>query len=325
VILNKEVDDQVLLKSDGFPTYHLANVVDDHLMKISHVIRAEEWITSVPKHILLYKAFNWPVPVMIHMPLLRNKDRSKISKRKNPVSLHWYRAQGFLPEAMINFLAKQGWSLDGEHDKFSREEMLEAFDITRVSISGPVFDLEKLDWLNGMYIRECSPKRLRKLLEEYMPSERKMSEEQIQKLLPLVQERLKRLCQWDELTSYFHPGPLSFDAEFLRIRKKNKADGRELHPPFEVASVLKEILEKAKKLELWQENQLESLVKEVFETLSGWKIPELFMFLRKATTGRMDTPPVFETLEIIGQKNCLERWEVALKKLELMQELAQEI
>ena len=146
---NATIDDQVLLKSDGFPTYHLANVVDDHLMRITHVIRAEEWISSTPKHLQLYQAFGWERPRFYHMPLLRNSDKSKISKRKNPVSLDYYRDAGYLPEALLNFLGLMGFSFGGDREKFTLPEMIEAFDWSKVSTGGPVFDLAKLSWLTG--------------------------------------------------------------------------------------------------------------------------------------------------------------------------------
>src|SRR5262249_54673232 len=146
---NAQSDDQVLLKSDGFPTYHLANDVDDHLMEITHVIRAEEWISSTPKHVVLYDAFGWRAPEWIHMPLLRNADKSKTSKRKTPVSLDYYREAGILPEALLNFLGLMGWSIGGDREKFGLDEMVAGFSFDRVSLGGPVFDLEKLSWLNG--------------------------------------------------------------------------------------------------------------------------------------------------------------------------------
>jgi len=157
---NAQIDDQVLLKSDGFPTYHLANVVDDHLMGVSHVIRAEEWISSTPKHVGLYRAFGWEEPTWIHMPLLRNPDKSKISKRKNPVSLDYYRDAGYLPEALLNYLGTMGWSLSADRDKFGLDEMIEAFSWDRISLGGPVFDLAKLTDLNGQYIRDLAPAEL---------------------------------------------------------------------------------------------------------------------------------------------------------------------
>lgn len=155
------VDMQVLLKADGLPTYHLANVVDDHLMQISHVIRGEEWINSAPKHKLLYEYFGWDMPVLCHMPLLRNPDKSKLSKRKNPTSITYYKDVGVLPEALINYLGRMGYSLPSEAEKFSLDEMIESFDIKRVSLGGPVFDIEKLYWLNGEYLRAMSPEQLK--------------------------------------------------------------------------------------------------------------------------------------------------------------------
>jgi glutamate--tRNA ligase len=155
------VDMQVLLKADGLPTYHLANVVDDHLMQISHVIRGEEWINSAPKHKLLYEYFGWDMPILCHMPLLRNPDKSKLSKRKNPTSITYYKDVGVLPEALINYLGRMGYSLPSEAEKFSLDEMIKSFDIKRVSLGGPVFDIEKLYWLNGEYLRAMSPEQLK--------------------------------------------------------------------------------------------------------------------------------------------------------------------
>src|SRR6201994_1526057 len=167
---HNNVDDQVLMKSDGFPTYHLANVVDDHLMRITDVIRAEEWISSTPKHVLLYKAFGWELPKFWHMPLLRNLDKSKISKRKNPVSLIYYRQAGFLPEAVINFLGLMGGGMPESTgpvaEKFSLEEMVERFQVENIRLGGPVFDLTKLKWLNGEYIRALTPEKFSAALPE---------------------------------------------------------------------------------------------------------------------------------------------------------------
>ena len=148
-----QVDMQVLMKADGLPTYHLANVVDDHLMAITHVIRGEEWIPSAPKHQLLYQYFGWEMPELCHLPLLRNPDQSKLSKRKNPTSILYYRDQGFLPEAVLNYLGRMGWSMPDEREQFSLDEMVSAFDIDRVSLGGPIFDLDKLTWLNGQWLK----------------------------------------------------------------------------------------------------------------------------------------------------------------------------
>lgn len=169
------VDMQVLLKADGLPTYHLANVVDDHLMQISHVIRGEEWINSAPKHKLLYEYFGWDMPVLCHMPLLRNPDKSKLSKRKNPTSITYYKDVGVLPEALINYLGRMGYSLPSEAEKFSLDEMIESFDIKRVSLGGPVFDIEKLYWLNGEYLRAMSPEQLKAKILAWVSDDDKLT------------------------------------------------------------------------------------------------------------------------------------------------------
>lgn len=167
-----QVDMQVLMKADGLPTYHLANVVDDHLMGITHVIRGEEWIPSAPKHQLLYHYFGWEMPELCHLPLLRNPDQSKLSKRKNPTSILFYRDQGFLPEALLNYLGRMGWSMPDEREQFSLKEMIEAFNIDRVSLGGPIFDLEKLTWLNGQWLKNTlTDEEYRSRLMEWMCSE----------------------------------------------------------------------------------------------------------------------------------------------------------
>ena len=202
----------MLLKSDGFPTYHLANVVDDHLMQITDVIRAEEWISSTPKHVLLYKAFGWDLPRFWHMPLLRNVDKSKISKRKNPVSLVYYRESGFLPQAMLNFLGLMGGGMaqpteheivckglnTKEGDIFSLPEMLEKFDFKRISLGGPVFDLVKLKWLNGEYLRKLSPDDFFAALRSTI-----LSDEYLRAIAPLVQTRIETLGQFGDMTGFF--------------------------------------------------------------------------------------------------------------------------
>ena len=205
---NAQVDDQVLLKSDGFPTYHLANVVDDHLMGITHVIRAEEWLSSLPKHLTLYRGFGWEPPVFCHLPLLRNADRSKISKRKNPVSLNFYRRAGYLPEAMLNYLALMGWAMPDEHEEFPLGEFVEQFSLERISLGGPVFDVEKLKWLNGKYLRRLSPPQLLERLRGQL-----LSDEHLLEVLPLVQERIDTLEGFFEYASFFFTGEVAYDAE----------------------------------------------------------------------------------------------------------------
>ena len=201
-----QIDDQVLVKSDGYPTYHLANVVDDHLMEISHVIRAEEWISSLPKHVQLYEAFGWEPPVFCHLPLLRNADKSKISKRKNPVSLNYFRRAGFLPEAMLNYLALMGWAMPDEREEFSVAEFVEAFRLEAISLGGPVFDLTKLTWLNGKHIRDLSPNELLGRLREGLFSDRYLLE-----VLPLAHERIETLADFFSYADFFFTGDVDYD------------------------------------------------------------------------------------------------------------------
>lgn len=190
---NQRIDDQVLLKSDSFPTYHLANVVDDHLMKVTHVIRAEEWLSSTPKHEVLYDAFGWEKPKWVHMPLLRNNDKSKISKRKNPTSLLYYKRAGVLPEALLNFLSLMGWNPGGDVEIFTPKDMMEKFNLTDINLGGPVFDLVKLAWMNSEYLKKLDDKRFVKILRDDF-----FSEEYLLTLKPLVLERLQ---QFDEFFS----------------------------------------------------------------------------------------------------------------------------
>jgi len=204
-----QVDAQVLLKSDGMPTYHLANVVDDHLMGITHVLRGEEWINSAPKHRLLYEYFGWQMPALCHMPLLRNPDKSKLSKRKNPTSINYYRRMGYLPQAVINYLGRMGWSMPDDREKFSLDEMMADFDIQRVSLGGPVFDLEKLTWLNGVYIREdLDDHGLLKALMEWA-----FNETYVGRILPEVRPRVETLSDVLPLAGHFFAGMPEIDEE----------------------------------------------------------------------------------------------------------------
>ena len=203
------VDAQILLKSDGLPTYHLANVVDDHLMEITHVIRGEEWINSAPKHQLLYEYFGWEMPVLCHLPLLRNPDKSKLSKRKNPTSILYYQRMGFLPEAVVNYLGRMGWSMPDEAEKFTLDEMQAAFDITRVSLGGPVFDVEKLKWLNGVWIRESlSMDDLIRRLRDWA-----LNRAMLEKILPQAQGRIEVLSDLIPQAAYLLSGELALKPE----------------------------------------------------------------------------------------------------------------
>lgn len=280
VFKNTLIDDQVLLKSDGFPTYHLASVVDDRLMEISHVIRAEEWLSSTPKHIILYQAFGWEAPQFAHLPLLRNPDKSKISKRKNPVAIEFYKEEGYLPEALRNFLGLMGWSLPNDKEIFSLEEMVENFTFDRVDTSGPVFDIQKLTWLNGEYIRSFSNSDLiERLINEGFT---KYSKDQVEKILPLVKERMKKLSEFDSLVSFFFE-EIKLEKELFLPKNREVVEVRE------VLTQLSQELSDTN----WKENQLEEKVNSFLEK-TDWTRKEMFMMLRIIVTGREATPPLFQ-------------------------------
>lgn len=298
---NKLIDDQVLLKSDGFPTYHLASVVDDYLMQITHVIRAEEWLSSTPKHILLYKAFGWEEPKFAHLPLLRNPDRSKISKRKNPVAVNFYKEQGYLPEALRNFLGLMGWSMPNDQEIFTLKEMVENFSFDRIDPAGPIFDIKKLDWLNGEYIRSLNEDDLEDRLTA--GGYTKYSKTEITGLLPLVKERLKKLSEFDSSVSFFFEKTNVKKEQFLP--KTKSAD--------EVRKILDGLIEILEIVE-WSEEELEEKISK-FQESADWSRKELFMTLRIIVTGREATPPLFITLEKLGKDKTLARLKTALKQL----------
>jgi glutamyl-tRNA synthetase len=299
-----QVDDQVLLKSDGFPTYHLANVVDDHLMGVTHVIRAEEWLSSLPKHVELYRGLGWEPPVFCHLPLLRNADRSKISKRKNPVSLNFYRSAGFLPEAMLNYLALMGWAMPDEREEFTLDEFVDTFTLERISLGGPVFDVEKLKWLNGKYLRRLSPGEILDRLRD-----EQLSKEHLLAVLPLVQERIDTLEGFCEYASFFFVGDLAYDDEALAAMVPK---GR---TPADAAKVLRALLEEEVDPILeWSAAAVEAALRG-FGDHVGWAPNELFMAVRVATTGRTAAPPLFQTLAVLGKETCRRRLRRAAEAL----------
>lgn len=298
---NKEIDDQVLLKSDGLPTYHLANVVDDHAMKITHVIRAEEWISSTPKHVLLYKAFGWEreMPRFIHMPLLRNADRSKISKRKNPTSLIWYRNEGFLPEALVNFLGLMGYSMRDEREVFTFAEFVADFDLARLKTTGPIFDLKKLEWLNGEHIRRMTDEELAARVLAFFPGRYAGREDLVRQVVPLVKERVKKLKDW--------PGHVDIFFEPLARYPREELVGT--HDPEAVRRALAMVV-----AALEAPAPLEPRVREIAAEV-GMKASDLFMVLRVAVTGRKVSPPLFETMTVLGREETVARLRAALAKL----------
>jgi glutamyl-tRNA synthetase len=301
---NAQIDDQILLKSDGFPTYHLANVVDDHLMGITHVIRAEEWLSSLPKHVRLYEGFGWTPPVFCHLPLLRNSDRSKISKRKNPVSLNFYRGAGYLPEAMLNYLALMGWAMPDEREVFTLDEFVSELTLERISLGGPVFDVEKLKWLNGKYLRDMEPSGIAGLLRAGA-----LSEDRLLEIVPLVQERIDTLEDFFERAGFFFVGEVSHDEEALKaLVPKGRA-------ATETAKLLKALLEDdLDRILDWRPEALEEALRG-FGEKKEWAPKELFMTVRVATTGRKASPPLFETMAVLGKETCRRRIRRAIETL----------
>lgn len=295
---NALIDDQVLLKSDGFPTYHLANVVDDHLMGITHVIRAEEWLSSTPKHTRLYEAFGWEAPEFIHMPLLRNKDRSKISKRKNPVSLVYYEQNGYLPEGLRNFLALMGWTPPDGREKFTLDEMIATFDIDRISLGGPVFDLEKLRWLNAQYVRELSAETLGTRLYASL-----FAPDYFQKIVPLVHERMEIFEDFWKYADFFFLPELNHDAKAIIPKGKTAAETRVM-----LTGILEKLEEGTR--HGFTAPYIEQCLRSYCET-SGHKIKDVFMAVRLTATGKAATPPLFETLEVLGKERIRRRFAAA--------------
>ncbi|HEX7506621.1 MAG TPA: glutamate--tRNA ligase [Polyangia bacterium] len=285
---NTQVDDQILLKSDGFPTYHLANVVDDHLMGITHVIRAEEWLSSTPKHVELYKAFGWQAPEWIHMPLLRNADKSKISKRKNPVSLDYYRAAGFLPEALLNYLGTMGWSISGDREKFTLAEMIDVFTFDRMSLGGPVFDLVKLSAMNADYLRALNDDGVVARLRAW-----RLGDEYLKQLVPLVRQRVQRLDEFIPMTEFFYSGDLDYTAVAKDLVPKNRTAK-------DVADCLVGFVEALDVQRDFSHTGLEAATRAYAEKLA-WNPKELFMVVRMGATARKATPPLFETLAVLGR------------------------
>jgi len=297
---NKNLDESVLLKSDGYPTYHLGVVVDDHLMGITHIIRGEEWISSVPKHVLLYQALGWELPKFIHLPLLRDPKRAKLGKRFGDVSLGWFKGEGFLPQALLNYLALLGWAHPEQKEIFDLEEMAEKFEFKDVNKAAPVFDLEKLKWMNGVYIRSLSISELSSMLGG-----------KDEKIVALVQERMKTLKEFEELTIFFFEEP-EIDPKIL------VQEGRTAEETKEVLSNVKSQLSNVTK-EDWKTEQTEKICRAFVKDNPNWDVRDLFMSLRIALTGRTVSPPLFETMEVLGREKTLQRLQNAADVLQSTQ------
>jgi len=308
---NNTLDDFVLLKSDGYPTYHLANVIDDHAMEISHVIRAEEWISSVPRHMLLYQALGFEPPQFVHHPMIQGPDRAKLSKRHGAVSILEYREQGYLPETMFNFLSLIGWSLDDKTEIMSRQELIDNFSLERISRTGAIFDRSKLDWMNGVFIRKLScedlSQKIMPFLESGLPEEvkRPISQQYVGRIAPLIQERINTLADAATYADFFFIDTPEYETSML-IGKKMTGET--------TLEALKAAEETLSSMESVDHDLLEDTFRHLAGDL-GLKTGQLFSLLRAATTGRNATPPLFETMEVLGAERCLKRIGVAIAKL----------
>ena len=309
---NDLTDDFVLVKTDGFPTYHMAVVVDDHAMAISHVLRAEEWLPSTPRHVQLYRALELPMPQFGHLPMILGSDRAKLSKRHGATSLMEYRDDGFLPEALINFMALLGWSLDGETEVMSVDAIRDNFTLERVGKPAAIFDLDKLQWMNGVYIRQANTDDLADqvlpFLERAYPGHLlPIDREYLLRIVPLVQERLKTLADAPDMLSYFFEDTLRYDAESVVQR------GMDVPGALTALRRAEADLSTVSAADFHHEN-LESLLRATGQELelSG---RQFFGALRTAVTGRTATPPLFEMMEVMGQDRVIQRLAAAVANL----------
>ncbi len=295
------IDDQVLLKSDGYPTYHLGVVVDDHLMAITHILRGSEWISSTPKHLLIYQAFGWQMPQIGHFPVILGPDKSKLSKRHGAKSALEYRDEGYLPEALISFMAYLGWSYKDNSELLSLSELVKYFDLHKVQQSNPIFDIAKLNYFNGKAIRQKPDIELVKLLKPFIP--RQCSPALTQQILPLIKDRLVKLSDFEPLTAFFYRSFI-LDKPLLIAQSRRS--------PQDIAAVLSLLIDKFNTIPTakWETSLLESIGHQLVKD-THWSIRELFMTLRVAVTGKVATPPLFDTLKLLGKSLTLERLKYA--------------
>lgn len=296
----EQVDMQVLLKTDGLPTYHLANVVDDHLMQITHVIRGEEWLNSAPKHQLLYEYFGWEMPVLCHMPLLRNPDKSKLSKRKNPTSITYYRDAGVLPEALLNYLGRMGYSMPDDKEFFTLEEMIASFDITRVSLGGPIFDIEKLHWLNSEWLRALTPEQLKNKILDWANDSDKLTA-----IAAAIQPRIHLLSDAVNWAGFYFQNLPDIKAEDFE-HKSLSAE--------QIMEILQIATWKLEALPEWTEDN-------IFKTLKGLsaamdiKLRDMMAPFFIAIAGSTSSTPVMNSMYVIGADMTLTRLRHAVEVL----------
>lgn len=280
-----QVDAQILMKSDGLPTYHLANVVDDHLMEITHVIRGEEWISSAPKHQLLYQYFGWDMPHLCHMPLLRNPDKSKLSKRKNPTSILFYERMGFMPEALLNYLGRMGWSMPDEREQFSLEEMFANFDIQRVSLGGPVFDMEKLRWLNGLWLRDLDDAAFAQRYADWG-----LNPERLMPLVEHIQPRVEVFSDVAPLAGHFLSGVLELTPEQL---------AHKAYDDDQLIEILQFGLWRLEAVRIWDRDSIQNALFPLSKVLDIKTKDFLFPFFI-AIAGTSATISVLDSMVILG-------------------------
>lgn len=296
----EQVDMQVLLKADGFPTYFLANVVDDHDMQISHVFRGEEWINSAPKLLKLYEYFGWQAPVLGHMPLLRNPDKSKLSKRKNPTSITYYKKMGYLPEALLNYLGRMGWSMPDEREKFTLPEMIAHFDMKRVSLGGPVFDIEKLNWLNGLWIREeLTDTQLIERLVAWA-----YNQETLAKVLPEVKSRISTFTDIVDIAGHFVAGLPKYDPALLVDKMDQET----------TAAALQYLIWQFDDVRQWNKDNLFAIAKRTSGHFEQ-KIKDFLVPVFVAITGKTSSSSVIDAMVILGSDMSRARLRAALNHL----------
>lgn len=289
-----DIDDQILMKSDGFPTYHLANVVDDHLMEISHVIRGDEWMSSTPKHIMLYESFGWTPPQFMHMPLLLGKEGKKLSKRKNPTSIFYYRDSGFLPEAFVNFLTLMGYSMPGDKEIYPLEEIIREFDPKRIGVSGAFFDITKLEWMNQQYLIKMVPEnQLWEKIRDWGFNDTFM-----QKLMPLCHTRIKTFGDFMELCQFLFINHIPYSIELLTPEKISKEIG---------AYILQATIWSLDEQESWGKAAIEKASKDVSEAFGVVHKKVLIPILYAAITGKHHGPPLYDAFELLGKDRCRAR------------------
>ncbi len=306
---NSEIDDQVLMKSDGFPTYHLAVVVDDHLMQISHIIRAEEWISSTPKHVMLYEMFGWDLPVFAHLPMVLNPDKSKLSKRQGDVAAEDYLAKGYLPEALVNFMALLGYNPKGDQEIYSFDELIKLFDLSKVNASGAVFDVDKLNWMNGHYIREKDVAELVELCRPYLDKAgKKVDTELLQKTVQIEQERMTRLDEIVDMVDMY-TGEIKFeDPSVIVWKKADQADA------IQNLEGVTEFLEGLGEGELNSVELVEQALKRYIKD-KGLQNGNVLWPTRVALSGQKASPSPFELIWALGKEESLKRLKSALNAL----------